>query len=168
MNCYKSYVALGNVYNIKSYKCSELLYWFLTFLWTELQKYFVQTYTSNAIASHIFLPNFWNDLSNCKHFYITSTALDNAAQRDDVNNLSILFDLLILVVIPKSVTTNDTYSFDRCYSLISLVIATSSTTTAQRVGLNYVTILFGLPANTHISGNRLWKFKVQLDLVNVC
>ena len=104
----------------------------------------------------------------CRRRRSIPTVLDNATQREGVNNLSILFALLLSVVIPETVTTNDKYSFDRCYSLIALVIAKSSTTTAQRVGLNYVTILFGLPANTNISGNELWKFKLQLYLVNVC
>ena len=87
--------------------------------------------------------------------YKISTTLANDSQRYSVNNLTILFDLLLSVVIPRTETTNDNYSFDRCSSLISLVIATSSATTGQRVGLNYVNTLFCLPANTNIFRHEL-------------
>ena len=87
--------------------------------------------------------------------YKISATLANDTQRYSVNNLTILFNLLLSVGIPRTETTNDNYSFDRCSSLISLVIATSSTTTGQRVGLNYVNTLFCLPANTNIFRHEL-------------
>ena len=68
---------------------------------------------------------------------------------------------LISVVIPTTATTNGKYSFNRWYSIIWIVIATSSTTMLE-------TISFGLPANTNSSRNEQWKFKINFYLVNFC
>ena len=45
--------------------------------------------------------------------------------------------------------------------------ATALDNAAQRVGLNNLTILFGLSGNTNISGKELWKFKLQFYLVKL-